>query len=79
MALLGSTLFQLGSAQAPERLIKLPEVAKRIGLGKTMIYRMIKEGNFPRAYKVNGAATRWSEHEVAAWIMEVKSPRLERQ
>lgn len=59
-------------ALAPERLIKLSEVAKRIGLGKTMIYKMVKDGSFPKPYKLNGAATRWSEQEVAAWIVEVK-------
>lgn len=39
-----------GQAQASERLIKLPEVARRIGLGKTMIYQMVKDGSFPKPY-----------------------------
>ena len=29
--------------------MKLDEVCRRAGLGKTMIYGMIKEGRFPRA------------------------------
>lgn len=56
----------------PERLIKLPEVSRRVGLGKTMIYRKISEGTFPAPYKLSPFAARWSEQEIIAWIAEVK-------
>jgi prophage regulatory protein len=56
----------------PDRLIKLPEVMRRVGLGKTMIYRLIKEGSFPAPYKLSPFAARWSETEIIAWITEVK-------
>lgn len=56
----------------PERLIKLDEVCSRVGLGKSMIYQMIKEGRFPHPYKISPYASRWSEHEVVAWIADVK-------
>lgn len=56
----------------PERLIKLAEVSKRVGIGKSMIYRKIKEGTFPRPYKLSPFAARWSEQEITAWIAEVK-------
>lgn len=59
-------------AQIPDRLMKLPEVVRRVGLGKTMIYGKVKEGTFPKPYKVCGVATRWSEHEISAWIADVK-------
>jgi len=36
-----------------------------------MIYRMIKEGRFPRPYKLS-AASRWSERELAAWMSDIK-------
>lgn len=32
----------------PERFLKLPEVCRRVGLGKTRIYAMIQEGRFPQ-------------------------------
>ena len=54
-----------------ERLLKLNEVSRRVGLGKTRIYSMISEGIFPAPYKIINAS-RWSEQEVVAWIMEVK-------
>ena len=56
----------------PERFLKLDEVKRRAGLGKTMIYRLIGEGKFPAPYKLSAAASRWSERELVAWIKEVK-------
>jgi prophage regulatory protein len=59
-------------SEQPERLIKLDEVCRRAGLGKSMIYEMIKESRFPRPYKISPFASRWSEREVVAWIDDVK-------
>ena len=58
--------------QKPERLIKIDEVKRRVGLGKSMIYRLIQEGKFPAPYKVTALASRWSDREVTAWIDDVK-------
>lgn len=58
--------------EQPERLLKLHEVCRRVGLGKTMIYAMMKAGRFPRAYKISPFAARWSERELVAWIDDVK-------
>ena len=55
-----------------DRLIPLPEVSRRVGLGKTMIYKMIAEGRFPPPYKITPATARWSDTEVTAWIAEIK-------
>jgi prophage regulatory protein len=56
----------------PERFLKLDEVSRRVGLGKSMIYALIKQERFPPPYKISPYASRWSEHEVAAWILKVK-------
>jgi len=58
--------------EKPERLIKLSEVSRRVGLGKTCIYELIGQDRFPRPYKISPSASRWSEHEVVAWIEDVK-------
>lgn len=60
---------------ANDRLIALPEVKDIVGLGKTMIYRLEKEGKFPPHCKPGGHATRWSEAEVRAWQEEQKAKR----
>jgi prophage regulatory protein len=54
------------------RFLKLDEVKRRAGLEKSMIYRLILEGKFPAPYKLSPGAARWSEHELVAWIEEVK-------
>jgi prophage regulatory protein len=58
--------------EPPDRLVKLDEVKRRVGLGKSMIYRLIQEGRFPAPYKLSPLASRWSEHEIVAWITDVK-------
>nr|WP_047166825.1 AlpA family phage regulatory protein [Sphingomonas sp. Y57] len=61
-----------GTAQAEDRLVRIDEVKRRVGLGKTMIYQLIQEGRFPAPYKISPAAARWSDREVTAWIDDVK-------
>ncbi|UNK78236.1 AlpA family phage regulatory protein [Sphingopyxis granuli] len=56
----------------PERFLKLPEVCRRVGLGKSMVYLMIQQGRFPKPYKLAASASRWSEREIVAWIADVK-------
>lgn len=55
-----------------DRFIKLDEVKRRVGLGKSMIYRLISEGKFPAPYKLSPLASRWSDQEIATWINDVK-------
>ena len=62
----------MNSGDEPERFLKLDEVKRRVGLGKSMIYQLIQQGKFPAPYKVSPFASRWSDQEVVAWINEVK-------
>jgi prophage regulatory protein len=50
-----------------DRLIPLAVVTEIAGIGKTMIYRLMRDGKFPKSCKPGGASTRWSENEVKAW------------
>lgn len=59
-------------SEAGDRLIKIDEVKRRVGLGKTMVYRLIREDRFPAPYKLSPFAARWSEREIVAWINDVK-------
>jgi prophage regulatory protein len=54
----------MNPAEQPERLLKLDEVKRRVGLGKSMIYQLIQEGRVPAPYKISPSASRWSDHEV---------------
>ncbi len=57
--------------QTPEpnqtRFIKLPEVEATTSLKKPTIYRMIKEGKFPRPVKLNKRSVAWVELEITDW------------
>ena len=60
------------ASDQPDRFLRLDEVKRRVGLGKSMIYRLIQEGKFPAPYKISAFASRWSDREIVAWIDDVK-------
>jgi prophage regulatory protein len=55
-------------------LIKLPEVCRQAGFGKSTIYELIAAGAFPAPTKL-GRYSRWSQLEVQEWIEEQKAAR----
>ena len=52
------------------RLVRLPEVQKRVGLGRSTIYRRIGEGTFPKPKSLGGGLVAWLESDIDAWIDE---------
>ena len=52
------------------RLIRLPEVQHRVGLGRSTIYRWMAEGKFPKPVQLGGYAVAWAADEVEAWISD---------
>lgn len=58
-----------------DRLIPLDAVMQLAGIGKTMIYRKMRAGSFPRSCKPGGASTRWSEREVKEWVARIMAER----
>src|SRR5882757_9990945 len=77
---LQSSLLQKGGALLPdseslERLIRIPEVLRRTGLSKRMIYRLEAEGRFPRRRKLGLRAVGWPESQVSVWITDPKGWR----
>ncbi|WP_350447591.1 AlpA family transcriptional regulator [Pseudomonas solani] len=57
-----------------DTLIKLPEVCRQAGFGKSAIYEMINAGTFPEPIKL-GCASRWSQNEIQTWIEHQKLGR----
>ncbi|MCA5918503.1 AlpA family transcriptional regulator [Pectobacterium brasiliense] len=55
-------------ANKQHRLIRLSEVKRRTGFGKTWIYELIKAGRFPSQVKTGVRAVAFIESEVDAWI-----------
>jgi prophage regulatory protein len=56
-------------SRAPsDRLLRLPEVQRLTGLGRSAIYEQMSTGSFPRSIKVGSRSVSWSEAAVQAWI-----------
>ena len=51
------------------RILKLKEVLTRTGLGKTTLYMLISNGDFPQQIPLGLRAVGWLESEVDAWII----------
>ena len=61
--------------QSVPRLIKLPEVIRLTGYSRDSVYRLGKEGKFPRRVELSDRASRWREDEILAWIAERTAER----
>jgi prophage regulatory protein len=49
-------------------LLRIGAVAGRLGLSRSQVWRMVKEGRFPKPRRVSTRAVAWLEPEVTAWI-----------
>lgn len=58
-----------------DRLLPIDVVMEIAGIGKTMIYRKMRDGTFPRCCKPGGSSSRWSECEVREWRASVLAAR----
>ena len=63
--------------QAYPRVLRLKEVMAVVGLKRSAVYAVIKEGRFPRPIKLGGTrASGWLSTEVHAWIaQQARLPR----
>lgn len=58
-------------------LLNIKQVAQRIGLSKSSIYRRLNpkeklyDPNFPKPVKIGDTTTRWVECEIEAWLQEI--------
>jgi prophage regulatory protein len=52
----------------PDRLLRLPQVREKVGLGRSAVYRLISEGLFPPGVRIGERAVAWRESDLDAWI-----------
>ncbi len=52
------------------KYIRFKELRKSIPLGRTTIWRMMREGRFPQSRRIGKMATAWLESEVEDWIRQ---------
>jgi len=61
----------------PHKVLRLPVVMNRVGLGSSFIYLLIQRGEFPKPIKIGARAVAWIEPEVDVWIEERLAERGE--
>jgi prophage regulatory protein len=52
------------------RFMRLTEVIRDTGLGRSSIYKRIAEGVFPKPVPLGGRTVGWVSDEIEAWILE---------
>lgn len=51
------------------RRLRIKQVVDKVGIPKSTLYKMIKDGDFP-AQRKDGSSSFWLEHELDEWIIE---------
>jgi len=52
------------------RIIRKPELLGRVGLSDTTIWRLERDGKFPKRILLGGNSVGWLNEEVDAWVQE---------
>jgi prophage regulatory protein len=50
-----------------QRLLRLPDVSKMVGLRRSAIYQYVAEGRFPAPIRIGIRSVRWRMADVLAW------------
>ncbi len=63
--------------EQPDRILRKPEVERRVGACERAIRDWESDGTFPRRFRIhpNGRAIGWLESEVLEWIRERAASR----
>jgi prophage regulatory protein len=59
------------------RLIKLTEVMAQTGLGRSSVYKFMKEERFPQSVSTGDRGVKWVEEEIQEWIIDKIADRDE--
>lgn len=54
----------------PVELWRMPRVMAATGLARAHIYKLVKDGNFPRPIKISARCSAWRSDLVQGWIAE---------
>lgn len=50
--------------------LTIKQVAAKVALGQSTIYRLIAKGDFPSPFHLVGNRTAWLEEDIDAWLAE---------
>lgn len=51
-----------------QKYLRCADVQELTGLGRSTIYKLMDEADFPRPVKVTGKTVRWPEKAVEEWL-----------
>ncbi|CAN0626458.1 prophage regulatory protein [Burkholderia multivorans] len=52
------------------RALRIKDVAAKVGLGQSTIYRMMAEGRFPKSFEIAPKRSAWLELDIDTWLAE---------
>ena len=53
-------------------LLRIAEVEKQVGLGRSAIYRRMAEETFPAPLAIGGGQVRWRQSDITQWIRNLE-------
>ena len=59
---------------ASDRMLRLPDVLRRMGVSRPTIYRMIKKGEFPKPARFGGSSV-WPESDINRFQQKILRAR----
>ena len=59
---------QIAEARETLRVLRFPELHKKVGLCRSQIWRMEQQGDFPKSIKLGANSRGWIEADVDAWL-----------
>ena len=60
----------------PARLLRLPAVMERTGLGKSSVYAGMAAGTFPTPVRLGTRGVAWKESEIDAWVNSLQAAKI---
>jgi len=61
-----------------ESILRLPQVMARVGMGKSLIYKKIGQGRFPKQVQISEKVVGWLSSDIDRFIDQRVSERDER-
>ena len=63
-----ASILRLPKNTNPASILRLPEVLNEVGLSRSTVYKLIKDGRFPAPIKLGPRASGWIREELSEWI-----------
>lgn len=65
-----SATTAISAAAVEHRILRRPEVEAKTGFRRAHIYKMMKDGKFPKALRLGERAVGWDSLQIEQWIAD---------